>query len=82
MTSKELLRTIYDQSQVISWRTSKTKEMLQKLELKESFYDEVQIDLLLYNLEDMGFVNLMYSSKAGIIGASLTELGRRRVEGD
>ena len=82
MTSKGLLSIIYELTQVIPRRAIKTKEILERVELKKGSADEREINLLLYNLEHKGYVSLTKSSNAGIIGASLTELGKRRVVED
>ena len=78
MTGKRLLTIIYELSQVIPRQVVKTKELLNRVELEERSFDKAEVNLLLYNLEDMGHVSLTHSSKTGIINVYLTERGKRK----
>ena len=80
MTSNELLTLIYKLSQAIPRRVIETKEILKRLKLEEGFIDEGEIKLLLNNLEKKAYVSLTKSSNAGIVGVSLTTLGKSKVE--
>ena len=82
MTSKGLLSIIYDLSQITTQRAIKTKEILASVAMKEGAYDETEIKLLLYNLEQKGFIDLTKSSRFGVTGVSLTKLGKRTAEGE
>ena len=81
MTSKALLSIIYELSQITPQRPIKKKEIFAGVAMKEEFPNETEIDLLLYNLENKGYITLTHSAKGGIIDVYLTEPGKCKAEG-